>query len=160
MSLRAKLTLACSLCIHFAVIVPSTAQEMRAYCRQVGIDDVLRAVQPDMLADARVLFGMEPNAPDGLIVQSTVVRCMDGEVWMCNRGANIVCGKADVSRSSFGATAFCRQNPGASFVPMAATGHATIYSWRCSGSAAVIDKQFDRADARGFLSGAWKRLRR
>jgi hypothetical protein len=83
---------------------------------------------------------------------------MDGEIWLCNYGANLVCGKANNSRSSAGAAEFCEQNPGSDSVPMAATGHATIYEWKCDGSQAVISSQIVTVDPRGFIAENWKRL--
>jgi hypothetical protein len=56
----------------------------------------------------------------------------------CMVGANLVCDKADQRRAA-GAT-WCRENPGATVIPMAATGHATIYEWSCNGRNAVPGK--------------------
>jgi len=82
---------------------------------------------------------------------------MDGAVSLCNYGANLICAKADVSRVSSGAESYCRENSGSEVVPMAATGHATIYFWECIG-----DKPQNRdsvaVDSRGFIANQWKRL--
>jgi hypothetical protein len=83
---------------------------------------------------------------------------MAGKVWLCNTGANLVCKKADTSRTSAGATDFCKQNPGSDVVPMAATGHGTIYEWTCQGKTAVISKQVETVDPRGFITENWKQL--
>ena len=131
---------------------------MRAYCAKVGNDDVLRPLPHELLDKAGALLTSRPDTPADFTMVSTVARCMDGAVWLCNRGANLICDKADVSRSSPGASEYCRRNPNAGSIPMAATGHATIYSWRCVGSEAAIDRQFDDADSRGFLSANWKRV--
>ena len=131
--------------------------DMRAYCMAVGNDDTLRPLPRALLDQARALFTSGPGASASFIMESTVARCMDSRVWLCNHGANLVCDKANVSRNSPGASAYCRQNPNAESVPMAATGHATIYSWRCVGFDAAIDRQFDAADSRGFLGANWKR---
>jgi hypothetical protein len=80
---------------------------------------------------------------------------MAGKVWLCNYGANLVCGKANVNRRSQGASEFCKENPGSDVVPMAATGHDTIYEWKCVGKKAHIVRQID---PRGFLTGNWKQL--
>ena len=87
------------------------------------------------------------------------MRCMNGKVWLCYVGANLACGKADVSRNSAGADAFCKRNPGSTGVPMSATGHAALFSWKCVGSEAKIDRQIERTDPRGFLADNWKELR-
>jgi hypothetical protein len=77
----------------------------------------------------------------------------------CNYGANLVCGKANVSREPAGATAFCKENPGSDSVPMAATGHDTIYSWECAGNKARISGQTLTVDPRGFIAENWKRIK-
>lgn len=141
-----------------AKTAPAGLSDMRAYCRAVGNDDSLRPLPRELMDQALALFIAGQGASGDFITESTVARCMDSAVWLCNRGANLVCEKADVSRSSPGASAYCRQNPNADSVPMAATGHATIYSWRCVGSDAAIDRQFDAADSRGFLGANWKRI--
>ena len=50
---------------------------------------------------------------------------------------------------------FCTANPSADFLPMAVTGRATVYSWRCTAGAPVVDKELTKPDARGFLSNVW-----
>ena len=50
---------------------------------------------------------------------------------LCNEGANLPCGKANIRRSLPGATAWCKEKPNSSFIPMVATGHDTIYTWHC-----------------------------
>jgi hypothetical protein len=39
---------------------------------------------------------------------------------------------------------------------MAATGHDTIYEWTCAGNKAVISKQIETVDPRGFITDNWK----
>lgn len=39
---------------------------------------------------------------------------------------------------------------------MAATGHDTIYEWTCPGNKAVISKQIETVDPRGFITDNWK----
>jgi hypothetical protein len=103
------------------------------------------------------LFYLQPVDPQQ-VRRSTVYRCMDGAAWLCNYGANLVCAKADVSRMSRGAESYCRENPGSGVVPMAATGHATIYSWVCVGHKARINSGSVSVDRRGFIADQWKRL--
>lgn len=86
------------------------------------------------------------------------MRCMNGEVWLCYVGANLACGKADVGDSA-GAATYCALNPNSMGVPMSATGHATVYSWKCVGGKATIDRQIERVDPRGFVAGNWKQLK-
>ncbi len=75
-----------------------------------------------------------------------------------NYGANLICAKADVARSSTGTERYCRENPGSDVVPMSATGHATIYSWECIGNKARIKSGSVPVDIRGFIANQWKRL--
>ncbi len=82
---------------------------------------------------------------------------MHGAVLLCNYGANLSCAKADVSRVSKGAEAWCREFPGAAVVPMAATGHDTIYSWKCVGREPRITSS-EKVDARGFIANQWRPL--
>jgi len=61
----------------------------------------------------------------------TVWRCMGGQVWACNLGVNLPCGKAETSREPTPAmTDFCRHNPD-STIPFSTTGHANIWNWQC-----------------------------
>ena len=57
---------------------------------------------------------------------------------VCTVGANLPCGKANTyCDPSAGVVQWCRDNPDASVVPAVATGHDTIYEWRCQGGRAV-----------------------
>lgn len=141
-----------------AQIATARAQDVRAHCAQAGNDDRVQPLPAPLVAQARRLFGMTSEADDSYVQTSTTYRCMGGKVWLCNYGANLVCDKANVSRSSPGAASFCRENPGADSVPMAATGHDTIYSWTCVGAKARIAGQSLHVDARGFIAENWKRL--
>ena len=127
----------------------------RASCARSVNDDAVRPVPPALIADAHRLFPFvaEPEA----LAASTVYRCMGGAVWLCNHGANLTCARADVRRASPGAQAFCRDNPGASVVPMVARGHDTIYSWTCEGRKARINGA-GPLDPRGFIAGQWSLL--
>ena len=76
---------------------------------------------------------------------------MGGAARLCNYGANLSCAKTDVSRISKGAEAYCRAFPGSAIVPMAATGHETIYAWGCVGQTPHI-KTSEKVDERGFIA--------
>jgi len=133
-------------------------ESVRTHCARVGEDDRTRPLRSELVADARRLFEIGADLSSEFVATATVTRCMNGKVWLCYVGANLACGKADVSHSA-GAAAFCRQNPGSTSVPMSATGHATVYSWKCVGTRATIDQQFERVDPRGFIAENWKALR-
>jgi hypothetical protein len=147
----------------FPVLYISTAygEDVQAYCAKVGNDDSVKTIPAGFVAQARKLFFQPSSAvSDAEVRESTSFRCMSGKIWLCNYGANLVCGKAKVSRESTGATAFCKENPGSDSVPMAATGHDTIYSWKCAGNKARISRQTLTVDPRGFIAENWKRVKR
>ncbi|MGO8798034.1 MAG: hypothetical protein ACLQJL_02980 [Roseiarcus sp.] len=100
-------------------------------------------------------FGVGPE----VIGEAAYVRCAGAKLMACWVGANLDCGKADTRRRLVGASAFCGQNPGSDSVPMAATGHATIYDWRCVGRRAVAGKTITAVDAEGYIAGNWRELR-
>jgi hypothetical protein len=137
---------------------PALAQDVRSRCATAGDDDSLRPAPQALVPRARRLFGFSQETPGATIKKSTRFRCMGGKVWLCNFGANLVCDKANASRSSPGAEEFCKQNPGSDVVPMAATGHDTIYAWKCVGKHARISSQTQKLDRRGFIAGNWKQL--
>ena len=84
------------------------------------------------------------------------VRCAKGKLLACLVGANLNCGKANARASLPGASEFCRANPDADNIPMAATGHDTIYAWRCAGERAVAGKAVVAVDPEGYDAGNWK----
>jgi hypothetical protein len=109
-----------------------------AYCKSVGTRDTVRPMRGS---------------------QGTFWRCMDGQVFVCVVGANIPCqAKADISRRNAGAQAFCREHPDAEIVPAYATGHRTIYEWRCMSGTPLRGKAVQRLDRRGFQADFWHPL--
>ena len=135
----------------------ASAQDVQALCAKLGNNDKIKTIPASLVPKARQLFSIS-NTPAGFIRKTTSFRCMGGKAWLCNTGANLDCGKANTSRNSPGATEFCKQNPGSDVVPMAATGHDTIYEWKCVGSKATITKTFATVDPRGFITDNWKPL--
>ncbi|MGB7045740.1 MAG: hypothetical protein WBD65_12780 [Methylocella sp.] len=134
------------------------AQDMQSLCARVTDDDRVRRIPAALVPAARRLFSFPADTPSVYVRKSTTFRCMEGKVWLCNYGANLVCEKADTRRTSAGAADFCKQNPGSDVVPMAATGHDAIYDWKCVGNKAVISKQIETVDPRGFIARNWKPL--
>jgi hypothetical protein len=137
---------------------PAAAQGAAALCAKAGVDDRLRPLPAELVARARKLFEIGPETSAGLVRAGTQYRCMDGKVWLCNAGANLHCGKADLGKKSEGADEYCRDNPGSESVPMYATGHATIYEWTCEGARARAGARIMEIDARGFIAENWKRF--
>jgi hypothetical protein len=87
------------------------------------------------------------------------VRCVGRRPMGCYTGANLNCFKADTRHAIQGATAWCRDNPGSKGIPMAATGHATIYDWSCQGRRAVAGRIVSTIDPQGYEAANWKELR-
>ncbi len=134
------------------------AENLGARCARVDDDDRTAPIPSELAPAAAARFGFPANAV-AFVAKSTVYRCMDGAVWLCNFGVNLTCAKADVSRVSQGAEAYCRANPGVRVAPMAATGHDTIFSWRCVGEKPRITGA-QKVDRRGFIADQWRRLDR
>jgi hypothetical protein len=109
-----------------------------------------------LVGQVAAAFGV--HMPPAEMAAQTVIRCENGLVLACMTGANLNCGKADVSRTSAGGNTWCQQHPNASFIPMFATGHATIYVWRCDGTRAVPERQAQAVDAQSYVAGNWRRL--
>lgn len=96
--------------------------------------------------------------PEEVAHTGVMRRGPDGRWLACLTGANLNCGKADTSRTNRGASWWCRHHPGAPFVPLFASGHASIYAWGCRGRRAVIARQVQRVDAQGYVAGAWRAI--
>jgi hypothetical protein len=86
-------------------------------------------IPPDLVPAVAKAFALDPGT-----LGAAFVRCSGDKLLGCMVGANLVCDKADQRRALPGATAWCRENPGANVIPMAATGHATVYEWSCKGA--------------------------
>jgi hypothetical protein len=43
-------------------------------------------------------------------------------------------------------------------IPMAATGHGTIYEWSCNGRRAVAGKAVMTLDPQGYIAENWKAI--
>lgn len=157
---RLVVTVLLLFCVAGSVMLctPAFAQDIQAYCAKVGNDDRVQPVPDALLANARRMFDVPADMVASHVKATTSVRCMNGAVWLCNYGANLSCGKADASRQSPGADRFCKQNPDSIGVPMSATGHATVYDWKCVGRDARIIGQIVEIDGRGFIAENWKQL--
>jgi len=130
------------------------APSPRAYCAKVVNDDQLRAAPPSFGNAIKELFDIS-----GIFaVQTTNYRCADGKVLLCNEGANLPCGKANLGKDLPGATTWCKSNPNSNFIPMVATGHDTVYRWRCVKGVATPGAPLSEIDPRGFFADEWKAL--
>jgi hypothetical protein len=133
-----------------------------AFCARVGTDDrsggshgaaggaALEALEPYLLQ----ALGLPRDA--SLAPNEIFWRCMDGKVYVCARGANIPCdSKADRAKLNRGAANYCRENPSAAEVPAYATGHRTVYSWKCVEGHAERGRTVSATDRRGFRTDSW-----
>ncbi len=133
------------------------------YCQAVGTIDTPDAryigpANPEAVALSLFRSQVSPDKPmDPQVVKSTTWRCVDGKVLACNFGANIPCrDKANTSKTpTAGMNDFCKANPNSDFIPLAVTGHNSIYAWKCDNTTPTIDKQVTEADAQGFVANVW-----
>ncbi len=136
-----------------------SADAAPALCHGDLTDDMPREIPESLVPEAVRLFGLEAM-PAGQVRRSTLYRCAEGRVLVCNLGANLPCGKANASRDLPAAEAWCAENPGSDFIPMYVTGHDTIYRWRCDGAKAATSGEPLAVDRRGFISRSGSRLMR
>jgi hypothetical protein len=133
----------------------ASADPPHELCPASRTDDTPRPI-PDALVPASVrLFGLEAM-PEEQVRRSTLYRCAEGRVLVCNLGANLPCGKANTSRDLPAANAWCAENAGSDFIPIYVTGHDTIYRWRCDGTKAATAGEPLQVDRRGFIARFWK----
>ncbi|MFN8474980.1 MAG: hypothetical protein U0822_22525 [Anaerolineae bacterium] len=133
------------------------------YCKAVGTIDEPDAryvgpANPEAVALSLFRSQVSPDKPmDPQVVKSTTWRCADGKVLACNFGANIPCReKANTDKTPTAAmNDFCKANANSDFIPMAVTGRATVYAWKCVNGTPTIDKQVTEPDAQGFLANVW-----
>jgi hypothetical protein len=133
------------------------------YCAQVGTVDgpeggvgpapVPAALEPFLSAalgtpaDARI--------PPG----SAYWRCMNGFVYVCAVGANLVCDrKPDHAKRNPGADAYCRDRPDAAEVPAYAAGHNSAYEWHCTAGHASRGRLAGKLDRQGFRMDIWHKV--
>jgi hypothetical protein len=151
-----------ALCVLGGPARAATYTDPALYCAAVGTIDKPDAryageAVPDWIARALMRATDAPAGADPAFFKHAAWRCDHGRVLACGYGANIPCdAKADTSRvPGPGANEFCRENPGADVVPAVATGHATIYAWRCAGQRPAIARQVLKVDRRGFPAAFW-----
>jgi hypothetical protein len=110
-------------------------------------------VPPDLVPAVAQAFGLDTGA-----LGAAFVRCVGPKLMGCMVGANLVCDKADTRRTLPGATAWCNDHPRSDVIPMAATGHATIYEWSCKRRRAVASKALVHVDPQGYIADNWKEV--
>ena len=135
-----------------------------AYCASVGTIDKPDARYTGMPVPDSVINGFKQAAglqsstePMDMLRKTTIWRCMSGKVYACNFGANLPCdSKANTNQTpSPEMNDFCKGNPNAEGIPMAVTGHDTIYNWHCVNQAAQVLSQGGQVDAEGYIEQIW-----
>ena len=142
----------------------TTYSDPFAYCAAVGTVDTPDARYTGPQINQQIIDGykkaaglMTSTEPMELFMKTTIWRCMDHQVYACNFGANLPCDtKANTDKTPTQAMAdYCTANPGADFIPMVVTGHATIYSWHCVKDTPELLDQIGKVDAAGYLAQIW-----
>ena len=152
----ARATLFASLIAFAPMAFQNSARAASAgYCPGGAGHRVAHAVPAALEPSVAETFGIGVDQ----VRAAAVVRCVGSQLLACWVGANLDCGKADTRRRLVGATAFCRDNPGAAVVPMVATGHDTIYDWRCVRARAVAGKVVRAVDPAGYIQENWKAVK-
>lgn len=151
----AAILAALALAVAIGTTAPASAGSSSAVCR-AGQTDRAEHRAPDVLLSQ---LGRAFAVPAASLRGTSFVRCAGGRLMACMTGANLNCGRANASRHSQGGDAFCHDNPGAVVVPMAATGHDSVYDWHCQGSNAVAGPQTEPVDDLGFMSRNWRFVR-
>jgi hypothetical protein len=136
-----------------------------AYCASVGTADGPAGTagpSPAPPALEPYLHGALGMPADAKLPPGSVYwRCMDGAVYVCATGANLVCDHtADRATTNPGADSYCKDNPGAAVVPAYATGHDSIYEWHCAAWRARYGPPVAKLDRRGFRIEIWHKVLR
>lgn len=142
----------------------ATIADPWTYCKVVGTIDqpdarYIGPANPEAVALSLFRSQVSPDKPmDPQVVKATTWRCADGKVVACNFGANIPCReKANTDKTPTpGMNDFCRANPNSDIIPLAVTGRATVYAWKCVNGTPTIDRQVTQPDAQGFLASFWR----
>ncbi|MBV8442823.1 MAG: hypothetical protein JO312_20070 [Hyphomicrobiales bacterium] len=150
---RSGFALAAAVALAEILASSALAASDDAYCA-AGASRAPVRVPRELEARVARAFGITPE----MARDAAFVRCAGDKLMACWVGANLNCGKANMRRPLPGATAFCRANPGSDNIPMAATGHDTIYAWRCIGRGAVAGKAIVSIDAEGYARDNWREL--
>jgi len=138
-----------------------------AYCAAVGTIDKPDSRYTGVPVPAAIIqgylkaAGLENNGePLDILQKSTIWRCINESVYVCNFGANLPCdSKADTDKNPTQPMQdFCKANPTADYIPMSVTGHATIYSWGCVNNTPKLLGQIEQVDASGYIAQIWYKL--
>lgn len=128
-------------------VAASDGQEL---CRGKGTIDAVRPIPKSLVTFANILYGEDSAA-------MTVYRCINGFVYVCQTGNGFSCDRPNTDPYNLEVERYCQSNPDNPFVPMAVSGHGTIYTWKCIGKHAAIGS-VEKLDERGFRADMWTAL--
>jgi Tol biopolymer transport system component len=143
---------------------PQTYADPFAYCAAVGTIDTPDDQYTGPQISEKIIngyiaaAGLDKNTADLDIMQKTTIwRCMNSEVVVCNFGANLPCStKANTDKTPTSAMEdYCKENPDAPLIPLSVTGHTTIYSWNCVQDTPELLEQIENVDSAGYLAQIW-----
>jgi len=137
-----------------APAAPASREAPGRYCTRVGNDDELRPPPASLAPAIARLFKIS----GGDVAPTSFYRCAGGAVLLCNVGANLPCGRANLGKRLPAATQWCADHPDADAIPMAVTGHDTPFTWRCAGRNARPGAPVAKIDRRGFFADYWRKL--
>ncbi len=137
----------------------ATFDDPFAYCAAVGTIDAPDSRYIGVEYPRSVLDGLAAAMGGRRVADVVPWRCVAGQVWGCNVGANLPCGRIDTSKvPTQPMNDYCRDNPGATFLPAFVTGHSTEYEWQCNGAIATAGMPVIALDPRGFGADFWFHL--
>jgi hypothetical protein len=147
-----------------ATPVQKTYSDPFTYCAAVGTVDIPDArytgpqINDEIVNGYKIAAGLENSSePMEIFKKTTIWRCMDNLVYVCNFGANLPCSsKANTDKTPSPAMEdYCNANPDSEFIPMSITGHSTIYSWHCVNDTPELLDQVEKVDSAGYLAQIW-----
>lgn len=125
-----------------------------AYCAALasGIPDARYEGPSDPEPVARALIAKGVMAPG----EPFTWRCKNGRVYACSFGATLPCWQLDTRREPHSELInYCRENPWTDFIPLAVTGHGTMYTWACRNGQPVITGELWEVDEEGYALELW-----
>ncbi len=122
-------------------------KELQNYCAGLGTKTDVKPIPELLVPYANSVFF------DGA-ASSTEYRCIANQIYICENGNGFNCDRPSTKRHNSSVDQFCRENPSASSVPFAVSGHGSVYAWKCVGTNAAI-AHTESTDKEGFRTEMW-----
>jgi len=142
------------LAASFALSATASAAGLAAAYCGAGAGSGDRPLPPELAAAAAQALGLDA----AIVGTGAYYRCSNRRLLVCAVGANLWCGKAETDAKPAAVAAYCRRHPDAAMAPMAVTGHATIYAWRCARGVPQIEPSPQSVDPDGYIADNWREL--